>query len=213
MPNVLKAAALALATVTTPAGSAPAQAGEYNGLEIPSYTVEARRGAFELRRYSPHLAAEVQMRGSQNGAASRAFQILAGFIFGKNAPAKKIAMTAPVTQSKGGAKIAMTAPVTQAEQDGVWTVRFMMPRQYSAETLPRPTSQAVRIVEVDPGRRVVVTFSGTTQPAQVARRTAELQAFASAQGLETIGPAELARYNDPFTPPWRRRNEVSFQIR
>lgn len=211
MPRILPAAALAVSAMLA-APSSEVQAGSYNGLEIPRYEVLLRQGAFELRRYAPHLAAEVRVRGTQNAAASKAFRMLAGFIFGKNVPAEKIAMTAPVTQSQGD-KIAMTAPVTQEEANGVWTVRFMMPSRYSAETLPRPTNDAVRIVTVDPGSRVVVTFSGTTHPMQVARRTAELRAFAAAQGLELAGPAELARYNDPFTAPWRRRNEVSFQVR
>jgi hypothetical protein len=25
-------------------------------------------------------------------------------------------------------------------------------------------------------------------------------------------PITLAQYNDPFTPPWRRRNEVSVEV-
>jgi len=209
--------AISAATFAFALGSVPdASAGTYNGLEIPNYTVETRTGAFELRSYVPFLAAEVQVTGSQNQAANRAFRKLAGFIFGGNVSSQKIEMTAPVTQEpiaqRKGEKIAMTAPVTQEKVEDSWTVRFMMPGEYTAQTLPKPKDPSVQIVTIDPGQRLVLVFSGTTNPSTVAKRTDELRAHATAEGLTIIGPVQLARYNDPFTAPWNRRNEVSFSV-
>ena len=47
-------------------------------------------------------------------------------------------MTAPVEQQKGS-KIAMTAPVQQQSQGDTWSVRFIMPKNWTIETLPAPT--------------------------------------------------------------------------
>ena len=88
---------------------------------------------------------------------------MAGYIFGKNRGERKIAMTAPVTQTEGK-KIAMTAPVTQAAsgEDGArWRIQFMMPAEYSLEALPEPLDPAIRFrVE---GRAYVFTFFSNAQ--------------------------------------------------
>lgn len=208
MSKILTAAAFSLFVGATP----QAQAGSYNGYETPSYSVESREGPFELRRYAPYLAAQVRVTGNQNTAASKAFRVLANFIFGGNAPSESIAMTSPVTQEKGE-KIAMTSPVTQEKSGDIWTVRFMMPKKYTAKTLPAPNSEAISIVTVDPGKRLVAVFSGMTPPAVVESRAKELRAYANQRGITIIGPMELARYDDPFTAPWNRRNEVSYPVK
>ena len=68
-------------------------------------------------------------------------------------------MTAPVVQQQGekqGEKIAMTAPVVQ-QQEGEggtdWTVHFVMPSEYTMETLPQANNEAVTVKEV-PGMYV-----------------------------------------------------------
>lgn len=207
---MVKALLSAITAISLGAASV-ATAGTYNGYETPKYSVENRDGEIELRNYAPFLAAEVRVSGSQNQAANRAFRKLGGFIFGNNVANGEIAMTAPVTQEQS-TEIAMTAPVTQEQSNGLWTVRFMMPSEYTRDTLPTPTDDSISIVTVRPGKRLVVVFSGTTQPAVVEKRAEELRAYANATGLEIVGPVELARYNDPFTAPWNRRNEVSFPV-
>ena len=52
------------------------------------------------------------MEGPADQAGSQAFPLLAGYIFGKNKGERKLAMTAPVTQTAQPVKMAMTAPVT-----------------------------------------------------------------------------------------------------
>ena len=60
-------------------------------IEEPNYEVIETYEEFELRRYEPYLVAEVDVPGGINSAGNKAFRILAGYIFGDNAAATKMA--------------------------------------------------------------------------------------------------------------------------
>ena len=87
-----------------------------------------------------------------------------------------------------------------------------MPRAWTMETLPTPNDARVSLVPLPPSRMAVVRFSGLARPAEVARRTASLQAFIAAHGLRATGAPELARYDPPWTPWFMRRNEVMIPV-
>jgi hypothetical protein len=199
-----------VALFITVATLTPAEAQMYNGNETPAYTVEATDGAFELRSYPPHIAAEVTVSGSRDAAINAGFRVLAGYIFGGNEAQAKVAMTTPVTQSE---KIAMTTPVTQAQSKQGWTVQFMMPSEYTLETLPKPKDDRIRIVTTEPVRMAVLRFSGVPTTAALASRSDELRIWAEARGLTLIGAPQFMFYDPPFRMPWNRRNEVAFVIR
>ncbi len=110
-------------------------------VEQPDYKVAEKDGPIEIREYGPMIAAEATVEGERKPAIEEGFRLIAGYIFGKNEPKAKIEMTAPVEQEKAQ-KIAMTAPVEQERAQGgnVWTVRFIMPKEWTMQTLPaRPT--------------------------------------------------------------------------
>src|SRR5512143_3703045 len=81
-------------------------------IDEPGYTVVRTDDAFEVRRYEPYIVAETVVDAAAEDAGNQGFRILAGYIFGQNQGARKIEMTAPVTQAP--TTIAMTAPVTQS---------------------------------------------------------------------------------------------------
>lgn len=199
-----------IALVLTLGTFTAAEAEMYNGNETPAYTVETTDGAFELRSYPPHIAAEVTVSGCRDAAINAGFRVLAGYIFGGNEAKAKVAMTTPVTQSQ---KIAMTTPVTQAETDQGWTVQFMMPSEYTLETLPKPKDSRIRIVTTDPVRMAVLRFPGIPTTAALAKRTDELRELAKVKGLTVSGAPQFMFYDPPFRMPWNRRNEVAFSIR
>jgi hypothetical protein len=175
----------------------------------PTYAVTLREGDFEIRDYPPEIVAQVTVSGDQDAAANAGFRLLAGYIFGANTRRQSIAMTAPVVQSRdGGEKIPMTAPVTQTVRDGAWTVRFIMPPQYTLDTLPTPKDSRVTLAAQPAARVAVVRFSGLAYEHDVQARTDELYAFIAAHHWRAIGPPTLARYNPPWTPWFMRRNEV-----
>ncbi|MFM7633026.1 MAG: heme-binding protein, partial [Burkholderiaceae bacterium] len=55
-------------------------------------------------------------------------------------------------------------------------------------------------------------FSGFTTQAAIQEQTTKLRQWMASKQLEASGPAQVARYNDPFTLPWRRRNEILIPI-
>ena len=192
------------------AGMPGAARAEYRGYETPRWKVLNAEGPFELRDYDPYLAAEVTIRAGPDKALRQGFQTLADYIFGGNDGGSKLAMTSPVTREP--AKIAMTAPVTREAVGDAWTVRFMMPRQYTANTLPKPDNSAIRIVTIEPGLRGVAGFSGFATEVRISDVERGLRRWIGAQALRVTGPAEAAWFDDPFTLPWRRRNEVSLPV-
>lgn len=187
--------------------------GQAMAIEKPNYTVIIEEGKFEVRDYPPMILAEVKVTGDRDQAASQGFRKLAAFIFGDNAPNSKIAMTAPVVQTPKSEKIAMTSPVVQTPNaDGKWTVNFMMPSEYTMETLPKPTDGDIRIFESQPYRTVSIRFSGRGRMKNLNKHQAKLDEFIAEQGLEVVGGPEYAFYDAPFVPPFLRRNEVHYRL-
>ena len=183
--------------------------------EEPNYTILNQTEDFELRRYDPQIVAQTWVTGDQKQAGNKGFKILADYIFGNNtAPSgksSKISMTAPVKmqpQTGKSQKIAMTAPVAMQEEDGKWRVRFVMPSQYTLQTLPKPKNPAVSIVEVPVQTYGVIKFSGLTDSEKVDAKSKELKTWMQSQKLNIIGAPEMARYNPPWTLPFMRRNEI-----
>ena len=181
--------------------------------EKPNYNVVMTEGKFEVREYPSMLLAEVKVTGDRGEAANRGFRKLAAFIFGDNLPNAKIAMTSPVTQTPKSERIAMTAPVMQTPvKNGEWTVNFMMPSEYSMETLPKPTDPDIRIFKSKPYRTVSIRFSGRGKMKSLKKHQAKLDDFVMAQGLKIMGGPEYAFYDAPFVPPFLRRNEVHYRL-
>ena len=188
---------LVLALGVAMAGKAEAE-GTHKGYEMPPYTVEWAEGAREIRAYGPHLLAEVKVAGGRQGAIQTGFSVLAGYIFGGNATGEKIAMTVPVAQT----------PVGEA-----WTVSFMMPARFTAETLPPPRNDAIRFVQAGPSRQVVERFSGVPATGDLADRAEALRVWTEGQGHRIVAGPHYYFYDAPMTLPWKRRNEVAFTIR
>jgi hypothetical protein len=182
-------------------------------IEQPKYSVVAKDGEFELRHYDPYIVAEVIVSGDQGQAVQQGFRKLAGYIFGGNTGQAKIAMTAPVSQQPVGAKIAMTSPVTQTpEGQGRWTVQFMMPSAYTAQTLPKPNDAEIRF-RTEPARAMaVLRFSGVARAGNYLQRTETLKRWIAARGLTARVDATLAQYDPPWTPWFLRRNEVLLEV-
>jgi hypothetical protein len=167
----------------------------------------------EVREYPPLIAAEVLVGGGRSQAVSAGFRLLAGYIFGGNTRRQSIAMTAPVVQAPAaGESIAMTAPVVQTGTKGAWTVRFLMPRGYTLDTLPTPNDQRVHLIPVPAARVAVVRFSGLAHEPDIQQKTTELRAFLAGRQLVATGPPSLARYNPPWTLWFLRRNEIMIPI-
>ncbi|MEO1197629.1 MAG: heme-binding protein [Pseudomonadota bacterium] len=184
--------------------------------ETPDYMVVLTDGAFEIRDYPGLIIAEIQVDGSRDQAANAAFSVLADYIFGKNVPAERIGMTAPVTQTQSsptqGETIGMTAPVTQQGGNGSWTIGFIMPARYDRASLPTPVDTRIRIVSKPERRVATVRFSGRPRDDLMSNRAEELRSWVADRGLTPRSAPVYAYYNSPFTPGFLRRNEVQMEI-
>ncbi|GAA4407837.1 heme-binding protein [Fodinibacter luteus] len=181
--------------------------------EQQPYEVLEEHDAFELRRYPPHVVAEVELDGSFEGVGNRAFGALFGYITGRNEAQRSVAMTAPVVQeaavSAVSEKVAMTAPVVQTEAaDGSYLVAFVLPASMTIDTAPVPTNPDVRIMAVPERLAAAVAYSGRWTRSSYERHLAELLAAVTEAGFVPVGSPRFARFDPPFKPWFLRRNEV-----
>lgn len=193
-------------------------------IEEPTFEVLQSDQQFEVRKYAPVMVAETLVEGDMDDASSKGFRLIADYIFGNNqlpnATSSKIAMTAPVILEPQSSKIAMTAPVTlepqQAEASMTtsqqWLVQFVMPSQYTLETIPKPKNHAVRLREVPSKYFVVLKYSGFNTVSRVQTKTQEARAWALKNKFTITGQPRLSRYDPPWTLPMLRRNEIMIEI-
>ncbi len=182
-------------------------------IEEPDYQVLRTVGEVEVRQYAPYVVAEVLVQGPPMEAGSKAFPILAGYIFGKNKGERKFAMTAPVTQTAAPVRMAMTAPVTQTEGAEGTVVQFVLPKGVTLATAPEPLDARVVLREV-PGYRVgAIRYSGFWSEANNQAQLTRLHVDLQAADLAWAGEPTYARYNGPMTPWFMRRNEIWLTLR
>lgn len=179
-----------------------------HAIEEPRYEVTRQWDNVELRQYTPYVVAEVVLDATAEDAGSRAFPILAGYIFGNNKGARKFAMTAPVTQTVSPVKMEMTAPVTQAAVAGGIRVQFVLPEGVTPESAPEPLDPRVQLRQVPASEWATIRYSGAWSQANYDEHLAKLQAALAGAGVATRGQPVLARYNNPMTPWFMRRNEI-----
>jgi hypothetical protein len=179
-----------------------------HAIEEPDFEVVQRLDAVEIRQYAPYVVAEVTVPGPADQAGNRAFPLLAGYIFGKNKGERKMAMTAPVTQTAAPVKMAMTAPVTQAPTPEGYLVQFVLPKGVTLESAPEPLDARVKIREVPAAKVAAVKFSGFWSDDNYQRHLSQLTSGLTAAGLRWKGEPVYSRYDAPWTPWFMRRNEI-----
>jgi len=180
-------------------------------VEKPDYKVLTSSQNIEIRQYPPIIIAEVEVDGNREAAIGDGFRLLADYIFGNNTVQKSIAMTAPVQQQESQ-KIAMTAPVQQQSTGKAWKVSFVMPSEYSMESLPKPNNDRVTLQEIAAGKLIVIKFSGTSSDKNVAEYEKQLMDYIEANQIKATGSPKYAFYNPPWTLPFMRRNEIMLEI-
>jgi len=183
-----------------------------HAIEEPAYEITAKLGDVEMRQYAPYVVAEVLTTGSATEAGNKAFRILASYIFGNNKGEKKLAMTAPVTQTAAPKKLEMTAPVTQSAAPGGYLVQFVLPKGVTLDTAPEPIDERIVLRQVQPMRVAVIRYSGFWSDANYNSHLAQLEQILKNAGVKWSGEPIYSRYNPPFTPWFLRRNEIWLQI-
>lgn len=201
-------------------------AGSYfaeRSISSPEYTILEKKPNYEIRSYESYILAQVEVSGAHSEAISKGFRILADYIFGNNTKqtgfavtkkentgeSEKMAMTAPVVVNE---KLDMTAPVIEHINEQTRTISFVMPFEYTLETLPRPNNQEIKIVSQKARRVAVLRFSWIRSAERIAKKKQKLVALLEKDGILPIGSLEYAGYNAPFTAPWLNRHEVMIEV-
>ena len=179
--------------------------------EEPSYRVTLQAEPFEIRQYAPLIVAQVEVPGDLSEASSAGFRLIANYIFGNNIAVRDggVNMAEPAPE-----KIEMTVPVI-AEGKGdqkTWLIQFVMPKQYTLDTLPKPNNPQVKLLAIGPQKIAVIRFTGFVTDDKVQEKTAELMAWIKSKNALSSGNPRLARYNPPWSIPWMRRNEILIPI-
>jgi SOUL heme-binding protein len=185
----------------------------YKGYELPPYTVSESHGAIELRRYRSQLVAEVTVDGTRDEAVRKGFRILANYIFGDNVPEQKVTMTTPVAQKPAKEEIAMTTPVFQSPEGNRWVIQFGMPKAYTLSTLPKAKDERIHFHMTEPKYIVAIRFSGRWNDVVFKENKEKIEQFIATRKLTPLSPPAFAYYDDPFTLPWNRRNEVLVEVK
>jgi effector-binding domain-containing protein len=181
----------------------------------PEFKLTFKDNNYEIREYEPKILAQVTVKGNFNNASSKGFKVLADYIFGNNISIdgnSKIDMTAPVIAETASKKIEMTAPVIAEGSDSEWLISFVMPKEYSLKTLPKPNNKNITITSLPKEKYAVIVFSGLVRESNYNEQIKLLKNFIISKNLKIIDQVQIARYNPPWTLPFFRRNELMIRI-
>ncbi|OQW79600.1 MAG: heme-binding protein [Proteobacteria bacterium ST_bin11] len=178
----------------------------------PTYELLSETGDIQIRRYPPLLIAETVIDADYAQAGNIGFNRLAGFIFGGNLQKQQLAMTTPVFRENAGEQIPMTAPVLQEATDNKWTMAFVMPANYSLDTLPTPIDPQVAIKALPAKKVAVLRYSGSLNLEKINEKSRLLSAWIEQQHLTPLSAPRSAAYDPPWTLPALRRNEIHIDI-
>jgi len=183
--------------------------------EEPEFKLILEEAEFQIREYDPKIIAQVEVEGDFDEASSRGFKLLADYIFGNNlldGASKKISMTTPVEMTPLAENLLMTSSVMDEQVNNKWSINFVMPQEFSLDTLPKPNNSQVKIIEVHKEKYAVIVFSGLVRESSYAEKAELLSNYLEENGLKQQGAIKIARYNPPWTLPFFRRNELMVRI-
>ena len=155
----------------------------------PAYSLLQRLSSdIEIRQYEEQNWIKTRYNNDDGS-----FRTLASYIFGQNKEKKSVPMTAPVITGQ--------------------YMAFILPVGLTELNAPQPDGQPIEFAYVSARQLATLRFSWLTSPERVARKIDELLSALRTHGIQTEGEPFLMRYNDPWTPPFMRRNEVAIEVR
>jgi len=158
-----------------------------------SYQVlETLENGVEIRAYPEEIWATT-VAENQNDAFSPLFRYISG-------------------DNERGEKIEMTAPVVTMNTEKGQFMAFIMPERFDIQSIPKPSSSRVKIQLIEPRKLATIRFSGYMTEGNYEKNLELLSKTLEAQGISTEGEPLLMQYNDPWTPPFSRRNEIALQV-
>lgn len=169
-----------------------------NNTEKQLYKLLYKEGDIEIRFYPAATIATIQSDAkTYKELSGPGFRKLAGYIFGNN---------------QGAQKIAMTTPVHMDINDLASSMSFVMPSVYKAEALPAPNDPSVKISTTSEEYVAAIQFGGFANDSNIKTNAEKLQQFLAEKGIHTTGRYRFLGYNPPYQLVGRR-NEVIIPVK
>jgi len=183
-------------------------------IEKPEYEVLRVDGDVEYRLYKSFIVAETEILGAKSwkDASNEGFKRLFDYITGGNNGSEKIAMTAPVQQSKIQTEDVRFNSAEPLSEEKGWKVGFMLPSSYSMNDAPLPEDDRIEIRLVPEKLVAAIRYSGRWTTRNFDKYESRLLTALSQANVNTLGATETAFYNPPFVPPFMRRNEILVEV-
>ena len=168
------------------------------GINEPNYILIDKNKQIEIREYKKITIATTKVKSTYKNATYSGFRILANYIFGGNHGEIEIPMTAPV--------------ITSMPNRENTNITFVMPNNYSFDTLPIPKSNKITLKEITLGKVAVIKFGMWATPKRIMKMKKKLETFLSKNKIKTSSEYLVAQYNSPWVIPPFRRNEIIIAI-
>ena len=186
---------LVLITVVT----GGAMIGFKSTLEQPKYQVIAELpGGVEVRQYEARTYAASRVDGTDREARRQGFRLLFNYITGENS---------------GEEEISMTIPVSTEIEDKEHVMQFYLPSQYDEANAPAPKNPNVSIGTIAPRIEAALEYTGSQSTQRAEMHAFLMKKALKESGWEMTGDTRSMFYNQPFSVPFLRRNEVIVEVR
>lgn len=167
-----------------------------NSIEEYPYKVIKEYDDFEIRQYEASLFTSVTLKmGAYNKASRKGFSILGGYIFGENEKKESISMTSPVSMSL----------------EDEMTMMFMVPKEFSKETLPKPENQNIKFIQMPQKKMAAITFGGWANDKKIEKYKAKLISVLAENNIKHNNTFSVLGYNPPYEFLFRR-NEIIVEL-
>ncbi len=161
--------------------------------ETQAYKIIRTGKDFEIRFYPrATLATITTLATNYNALGNSGFKKLAGYIFGGNSDKQKIAMTSPVHMHVN---------------DSASTMSFVMPAEFTKDSLPLPNDSTVSIETTADEYVAAIRFGGFATEKRIREYTTKLENALKANAIPYHGFFRLLAYNPPYQL-FGRRNEI-----
>jgi len=176
-------------------------AGILNGGQLyePEFKLLDKKRKIEIRQYADIILATTKAEMSYKEATHSGFRVLANYIFGNNKSRTEIPMTAPV--------------LTNLPGNDYINISFVMSKDYTMESLPKPNNDRIRFHTLSIGKAVVVKFGMWATPQRINKMKSKLEKYLNDNNLEVKSDFYVAQYNSPWALPPFRRNEIIVSIK
>ena len=174
--------------------------------EQAPYDILKSDGSIEVRCYRPQTHARVIVQGEFKEAQKKAFDLLAGYIFGENQKQEKIQMTTPVLFEQ--------RPEYKNGPSKEWIMSFILPQNYILSNSPTPLSGQITLHERPLHLVASVGYTGLNNTEKIQEHTDVLKKWLKKRPWYIpMSGFQTAQFDGPLTIPFFRKNEIHVEVK